>query len=161
LRYPAWSRGEVRVAKGNTVFDGTVVVVGAGVAGLVTAHLLAESGCDVVVVEKLETIGGLARSFTYDGGFVFDVGPHRFHTANPNVTAHLDRTLKGEATNFPRRSEVFFRETYYRWPLQPKNLVQLPYELAARAFVDLASNSFKKIEVDSFESYVLNQYGRT
>ena len=56
----------------NSVFSGPVVVVGAGVAGLVSAHLLAEAGADVVVIEKLDCLGGLARSVVYDDQFVFD-----------------------------------------------------------------------------------------
>ena len=35
-----------------------VVVVGAGVAGLVTAHRLAEAGCDVAVLEARDRVGG-------------------------------------------------------------------------------------------------------
>jgi protoporphyrinogen oxidase len=142
------------------VLDGTVVVVGAGVTGLVTAHLLAEAGSRVVVIEKDPLIGGLAKSWQYDG-FVFDVGPHRFHTANPNVAAYLDRVLQGEATAFPRLSEVYFRDQYYRWPLQPRNLLQLPPEVAGRAFLDLAANTFKNLPTETFEGYVVNQYGTT
>ena len=69
-----------------TVADGPVVIVGAGVSGLSLAQFLAEAGVEVVVVERLQEPGGLARSFRYEG-FVFDVGPHRFHTSNPHVTA--------------------------------------------------------------------------
>jgi protoporphyrinogen oxidase len=147
------------VAKAS-VFDGPVVVVGGGVAGLVTAHLLAESGAKVVVIEKFGNVGGLARSYYYDG-FIFDCGPHRFHTENPNVKAYLDRVLKGQATAFPRLSEVYFEGKYYRWPLHPKNLLQLPVPLAARSFVDLAINGYKKYGQGSFEEYVLRQYGPT
>ena len=150
-----WER---RVA--DTVFDGTVVVVGAGVAGLVSAHLLAEAGCDVVVIEKLDMLGGLARSYTYDG-FVFDVGPHRFHTANPNVATYLDRVLAGQSTAFPRLSEVYFRGQYYRWPLRPKNLTQLPKGMAVKAFKDLALNGLREHDPSTFEGYILAQYGQT
>lgn len=143
-----------------TVFDGPVVVVGGGVAGLVTAHLLAESGAQVVVVEKFERVGGLARSYVY-GDFVFDVGPHRFHTENPNIKAYLDRVLQGHATAFPRRSEVYFAGKYYRWPLHPKNLAQLPVPLALKSGVDLAVNGMKTYGNQSFEDYVLRQYGPT
>jgi protoporphyrinogen oxidase len=151
--------GEQGVSKAS-VFDGPVVVVGGGVAGLVTAHLLAESGVEVVVVEKFERVGGLARSYRYDG-FVFDCGPHRFHTENPNVKAYLDRVLQGHATAFPRKSEVYFEGQYYRWPLHPKNLVQLPPALAARSAVDLAVNGWKTYGSGTFEDYVLRQYGPT
>src|SRR5262245_47501580 len=103
-----------------SVFDGPVVVVGGGVAGLGTAHVLAESGAQVVVVERFSRVGGLARSYEYEG-FVFDCGPHRFHTENPNIKAYLDRVLGSEVTAFPRKSEVYFEGSYYRWPLHPKN----------------------------------------
>ena len=144
----------------NTVFDGHVVIVGGGVAGLISAHLLLEAGCQVTVIERGDTVGGLARSFQYDG-FAFDIGPHRFHTENPNVSAYLDRVIEGDGTMFPRRSEVYFMGKYYRWPLHPKNLLQLPKTLAAKAFVDLGLNNFREYEIDSFEQYVLRQYGPT
>lgn len=143
-----------------SVYDGPVVVVGGGVAGLVTAHLLAENGAKVVVIEKFPRVGGLARSFQYEG-FTFDLGPHRFHTENPNIKAYLDRVLNGEVTAFPRKSEVYFEGSYYRWPLHPKNLVQLPPALAAKSAFDLAVNGFKQYGSGTFEDYVLRQYGPT
>jgi protoporphyrinogen oxidase len=143
-----------------SVFDGPVVIVGGGVAGLVTAHLLAEHGAEVVVVEKFSRVGGLARSYEYEG-FVFDCGPHRFHTENPNIKAYIDRVLGSDVTAFPRKSEVFFEGKYYRWPLHPKNLIQLPVPLAMKSGVDLAINGMKKYDGNSFEDYVLRQYGPT
>lgn len=143
-----------------SVFEGPVVVVGAGVTGLVTAHLLAEAGAKVIVIERDQDIGGLAKSFVY-GDFVFDVGPHRFHTANPNISAYLDRVLQRHTTFFPRKSEVYFQGSYYRWPLHPKNLIQLPPGLAVKSFADLAVNGMKTYGNDNFEDYVLRQYGPT
>ncbi|MED5370852.1 MAG: FAD-dependent oxidoreductase [Myxococcota bacterium] len=146
----------------NNVHDGPVVIVGGGVTGLVSAQLLLEAGCEVVVIEREPLAGGLARSHRYEGGdWTFDIGPHRFHTENPNIKAYLDRVIKGECTLFPRCSEVYFQGKYYRWPLHPKNLLQLPKDMAAKAFVDLAVNNFRTYEVDTFEQYVLRQYGPT
>ena len=144
----------------STVFDGTVVIVGGGVAGLITAHLLTEAGCKVVVIEKLPIVGGLARSFHYDD-FTFDCGPHRFYTANPNVSNYLDRVIKRHSTFFPRKSEVFFKGKYYGWPLKPQNLAQLPPQLALKSFVDLTVNGFKEYGDLTFEDYILRQYGPT
>ena len=147
-----------------SVFSDPVVIVGAGVTGLLTAHLLAEAGVDVVVIEKLDDIGGLARSFRYGKPgeeFVFDCGPHRFDTNNPNVAAYLDRVLEGKTTYFPRKSEVYFKGSYYDWPIKPQNLVQLPPALAAKAFVDLSINGMKEYGEDNFENYILRQYGPT
>ncbi|NOY24910.1 MAG: NAD(P)-binding protein [Oligoflexia bacterium] len=144
-----------------SVFDAPVVVVGAGVAGLVSAHLLAEAGADVVVIEKLPMVGGLARSFVYDKQFVFDCGPHRFDTSNEHVKTYLDRLLGDNGTFFPRKSEVYFKGQYYGWPIKPQNLLQLPRDVAARAFLDLTLNGFKHYGEMSFEDYILRQYGPT
>ncbi|HWS49986.1 MAG TPA: phytoene desaturase family protein [Microbacterium sp.] len=51
-----------------------VVVIGAGVAGLATAGLLARDGHDVLVLEKNAAVGGRAGSIDR-GGFRFDTGP--------------------------------------------------------------------------------------
>ena len=50
------------------------VVVGAGVAGLVTAAQLAHRGYGVTVLEKQSMPGGRAAQATWDG-FTFDLGP--------------------------------------------------------------------------------------
>ena len=49
-------------------------MVGAGVAGLTAAALLAHHGYDVTVVEKTSGPGGRAAQTTWDG-FTFDLGP--------------------------------------------------------------------------------------
>ena len=100
-----------------------IVIVGGGVTGLVTAHILLERGQDVIVVEKLSTLGGLARSFKYDNGYVFDCGPHRFDVGNPNVKSYIERILKEDHTHYPRKSEVYFKGKYYGWPIKLKNLL--------------------------------------
>ncbi|MEV8250535.1 phytoene desaturase family protein [Microbacterium sp. NPDC076768] len=51
-----------------------VVVIGAGVAGLATAGLLARDGHEVVVLEKNGRVGGRAGTIERDG-FRFDSGP--------------------------------------------------------------------------------------
>jgi len=142
------------------IFERPVVIVGGGVSGLAMAHLLSESGVSVVVLERDAEIGGLAKSYRYDG-FVFDVGPHRFHTQDPHVNTWIHRVVAEEAILFPRLSEVYFQGRYFRWPLHPSQLIQLPPALAAKSGLDLAANTFRTYDIDSFESYVLRQYGPT
>lgn len=50
------------------------VVIGAGVAGLTAAALLARNGYATAVLEKAEAPGGRARQAVWDG-FTFDLGP--------------------------------------------------------------------------------------
>lgn len=51
-----------------------VVIIGAGIGGLATANLLAQSGYEVHVYEKNKQLGGRAGQFTKKG-FTFDTGP--------------------------------------------------------------------------------------
>ena len=52
-----------------------VVVIGAGFSGISAATHLAAHGFDVTVLEKNTSLGGRARSFITNNGFVFDMGP--------------------------------------------------------------------------------------
>ncbi|WP_017664708.1 1-hydroxycarotenoid 3,4-desaturase CrtD [Porphyrobacter sp. AAP82] len=57
--------------------NGRVVVIGAGIGGLVSAALLAARGCDVTVLEKEAWVGGKARRVAVDGAEI-DGGPTVF-----------------------------------------------------------------------------------
>src|SRR5690625_1765775 len=65
-----------------------VVIIGAGVAGLATAGLLAREGYDVTVLERHERIGGRAGVLERDG-FRFDTGPSWY--LMPEVFDHFFR----------------------------------------------------------------------
>lgn len=71
----------------------TVLIVGGGFGGLSAACYLADSGFDVTLLEKNETLGGLASTFTAEG-FQFDSGPTWYMM--PDVFArfftHFDRS---------------------------------------------------------------------
>ncbi|RZK36963.1 MAG: FAD-dependent oxidoreductase, partial [Pedobacter sp.] len=53
----------------------SVAVIGSGFSGLSTAAYLASAGYKVEVFEKNKDVGGRARQFKTDNGFVFDMGP--------------------------------------------------------------------------------------
>lgn len=59
-----------------TASGAQTVVVGGGLAGIVSARLLAENGQKVSLVEREDTCGGLLRSLSTDGEFTFDYGTH-------------------------------------------------------------------------------------
>ena len=52
----------------------TIAILGAGLTGLSAAWSLATRGHKVVVTERDATVGGLAKSVSYQG-FTFDIGP--------------------------------------------------------------------------------------
>ena len=66
-----------------------VVIVGAGLAGLVAARTLEAAGVDAVLLEGSDAPGGRVRSDVVDG-FVLDRGFQVLLTAYPELERHLD-----------------------------------------------------------------------
>jgi len=66
-----------------------VVIIGAGVAGLVAAKELAAQGKDVIVVEAAKQVGGRVQTDEYKG-FLLDRGFQVFIEAYPAVKRQLD-----------------------------------------------------------------------
>ncbi|MBN2492103.1 MAG: FAD-dependent oxidoreductase [Planctomycetes bacterium] len=142
-----------------------VVVLGAGLAGLSAAYHLARDGIRVTVLEKSDRVGGLARSYERDG-FTYDYGPHRFHTPNEDLAA-LIRDLLGDNLGVrDRQSRICMDGRFFDYPLKLDNLLRnLPIAVLLRSCADFLAVKLRSCFVtpaeDSFESWVLNRYGRT
>ncbi len=54
-----------------------VLVIGAGLAGLVAGAILAKKGAKVLVIDELSQLGGRARTLEKDG-FLIEYGPHAY-----------------------------------------------------------------------------------
>ncbi|MCI0562649.1 MAG: FAD-dependent oxidoreductase, partial [Nitrososphaera sp.] len=66
----------------KTMESADLVVIGGGLAGLVTAALVARSGKSVYLFEQSSSeIGGRARTLVHDG-YYFNQGPHAFYVAD-------------------------------------------------------------------------------
>jgi protoporphyrinogen oxidase len=135
-----------------------IVVVGAGVSGMTAAFLLVEAGHEVMVLEREDAVGGLARTFAY-GDFKFDIGPHRFHTDDPVVLDFLRGILKDNWSEIDRKSGVWMYGRYHDWPLRPSSVLKLPLPVMARAGLDLFRKS--RQQSDNFKDYILGMYGKT
>ncbi|MFC1735913.1 FAD-dependent oxidoreductase [Candidatus Hydrogenedentota bacterium] len=136
-----------------------IVIVGAGLAGLTLAAKLSEKGITPVLIERENAVGGLARSFSYENGATFDMGPHRFHTDDPKVQRFVERTLAEDHIFITRNSQLFVFGKYIPWPIALKSLFQLPPGLFIRSGIDLFLP--RKAKTDSFEDYVIEKYGKT
>ena len=69
--------------------DTDVIVVGGGLAGLVSAAQLAEAGADVTLLEREDETGGRVDTRTVDG-FTLDHGFQVLFTSYPAVSRELD-----------------------------------------------------------------------
>ncbi len=69
--------------------DAEVIVVGAGLAGLMCATTLQRSGVDVMVLDGADDVGGRIRTDVVDG-FLMDRGFQVLNPAYPAVQQHID-----------------------------------------------------------------------
>lgn len=136
-----------------------VAIVGAGLAGLTLASKLSERGITPILIERENAVGGLARSFTYANGATYDIGPHRFHTDDPEVQKFVEDTLAEDHIIIERNSQLFLFDKYLPWPMTLKSVLALPPHLLIRSGLDLFIP--RKAKTESFEDYIIEKYGRT
>lgn len=73
-----------------------VVIIGAGLTGLVTAHYLLKSGISVKIVEKNNRPGGVIQTIKEDG-FTIEAGPNTGVVSHPEIV-ELFEDLKDDCT---------------------------------------------------------------
>lgn len=61
-----------------------IVIIGAGITGLTTAHYLNKSGADFIVLEKSDTYGGVIQT-KKENSFVYEAGPNTGVLATPEM----------------------------------------------------------------------------
>ena len=137
------------------------VVVGGGPAGLTAAYELTKFGHRPVVFEKLDTVGGLARTANYKG-FHFDMGGHRFFTKVPEVQKMWQEVLPDDFLRRPRLSRIYYRGKFFNYPLKPFNALRglglLQSILVILSY--LRWHFFPYRREDTFEQWVTNRFGR-
>ena len=142
-----------------------VVVLGAGLAGLAAAVRAAREGCDVVVLEAADEIGGMARS-VHAGGWALDHGPHRFWSRDEHVLALAREMLDGECVESERRSQILLLGRAFDYPLRPADACsKLPARVLARAAAEWvferARQALRPTPDRDFEDWVVKRFGRT
>lgn len=103
-----------------------VIILGGGVCGLAAAYeyLGKTPSHSVLLLEKEERLGGLARSLTL-GDQVADMGPHRLHTAIPEVREFLLRYAEKELETVKRKSAMYLRGRWIDYPPKPLEILRV------------------------------------
>jgi protoporphyrinogen oxidase len=143
--------------------DADFVVLGGGLAGLTFALEAARRGRRVAVLESGEQVGGLARTLTF-GGYRFDIGGHRYHSAWPEITDWVLDVLGGNMQEVQRRSSIRLDGRCVDYPLRFPNLLGAfsPWQ-ATRVLSSylgaLVPRSRGHADA-SFEAWVVRRFGR-
>lgn len=116
------------------------IIVGAGLSGATIARLFAESGRDVILMDKRDTIGGNAYDFVDENEIMVQpYGPHIFHTSDKEVFDFLSRFT--EWTKYEHKVLAKVRKD---------KLVPVPFNLYAieKCFPKDKAERIKKILID-------------
>lgn len=134
-----------------------IAILGAGIAGLSSGWLLKQRGIEFKVFEKQSYVGGLARSFVWNG-FYCDFAAHRLFTTDENVLHELLKLVP--MGRHVRRSKIYLRGHWLRDPL---DVLELSTRLSISERINILWTYLfrpKNLPEDCFESYVLKRYGK-
>jgi protoporphyrinogen oxidase len=137
------------------------LIIGAGPAGLTTAHSLVKAGRNVVVVEQdPQYVGGISRTVNYKG-FLFDIGGHRFFSKSKEIVDLWNEILPDDFIERPRLSRIFYRGKFYTYPLKAfEALANLGLFQSALCVASFAYAKAFPIEAPkTFHQWVRNQFG--
>ncbi|MGQ0432033.1 MAG: NAD(P)/FAD-dependent oxidoreductase [Microthrixaceae bacterium] len=140
---------------------GSVVIVGAGPAGLTAAYELGKRGATATVVESDDVVGGISRTVVRDG-YRFDIGGHRFFTKVPEVEALWHEILPDDEFLLrERKSRIYYRGKFYDYPIRPLNALRnLGLVEAVRCVLSfLWVRVHPPKDTSTLEGYVAANYG--
>jgi protoporphyrinogen oxidase len=140
---------------------GSIVIIGAGPAGLTAAYELSRSGAASTVLEADDMVGGISRTVQRDK-WRFDIGGHRFFTKVKRVDDFWHEILhEDEFMLRPRKSRVFYRGKFYDYPLRLGNALRNlgPVEAVRCGLSFLWVRVRPPEDQSTLEGYIVANYG--
>lgn len=141
------------------------VILGAGVAGLSFAWKMAKEGKKVLVLEKEEQIGGLAKSVVLKDKFIVDYCAHRFHTANKELLTTILSLKYLRMHKVKKKTRIYMFGKYLWYPFELPNLLRaMPVLHALGCSFDFVLNVIKQrikpITVVTYKDWFIRIYGK-
>jgi protoporphyrinogen oxidase len=139
----------------------SVVIIGAGPAGLTAAYMLTKEGVASTVLEADSVVGGISRTVERDG-WRFDIGGHRFFTkVTPVDELWFEILGEDEFLQRPRMSRILYRGKLYDYPLVPMNaLTNLGPVEASRCIASYAAARIRPPkDQTNFEGFLVARFG--
>ena len=139
----------------------TAVVVGGGIAGILSAILLKKKFEEVYLIEKGKTLGGLLKSYRNQDGIEFDYGTHFLReTGIPQLDAILFEKINPETwltLNFLKAGNFFQSQLNEKSPFI--NSTFLSEELYHKGMIQLLNCVEPKTNYENLEEQLNDIFG--
>ncbi|WP_163995832.1 protoporphyrinogen/coproporphyrinogen oxidase [Pyxidicoccus caerfyrddinensis] len=139
-----------------------IVILGAGLAGLSTAHFLRKPWR---LIEKSDRVGGLIKTEVIDGCY-FDPTGHWLHLRDPEIQKLVNTVwLPEQMVRIQRKAGIYSRGVFTRFPYQV-NTHGLPPDVVAENLVGYVEaiygekgRALREREPKNFEEFILRYMG--
>ncbi|MCB9060488.1 MAG: FAD-dependent oxidoreductase [Halobacteriovoraceae bacterium] len=137
----------------------SILILGAGPAGLVAALKLSQNDYEVKLIEKSKTVGGMCKSLFIEDSIV-DLGPHRFFSKSQEVNELWKEFAREDLIAVNRLTRIFYRQKFYDYPLRIFSaLKKLGIYTSFQCFFSILKSKICPRKVESFEDWGINNFG--
>lgn len=143
----------------------TVVILGAGPAGLAAAYTAQKAGHKVIVIEKSDIAGGKGGSRQWKD-FIVDFGPHAYHAMTKEITDLIEEHGGGELMDLKIHQRLYITDKPMSYPFNLKEAAtKFSPWLNFRILWDYGwvkvKSMFVRLPQNSFKQYGIANFGRT
>lgn len=141
-----------------------LVIVGGGPSGLAAANEANKFGARLTVIERLDRVGGLARTVEFNENR-FDIGPHRFFTKNNEIENLFHTVVGDDVVRVHRLTRIFYNGKYFNYPLTPAStLLNVGVRESSAALASYGRSRLGRLiapaPIETFEDWVAANFGR-
>ncbi len=138
----------------------TVVIIGAGLAGLTAGRALKTAGVDYLILEAGDRLGGLCRTEVVDG-FTFDYTGHLLHLKEGDSKDLILELVGDRLVEHTRRASVYVEGVFVDYPIQA-HFGKLPAPFAGQCLEELLDAANQEVSGEMFfDQWAVKRFGKT
>ena len=140
----------------------TIHIIGAGPAGMAASYYANKNNLNSIIYESSDAVGGNCKTLK-EGNFLFDLGAHRLHDKNYEVTSAIKELLDKDLLEVNSPSKIFSEGRFLNFPLQITDILfKLDFQTKSKIIFENIMNKFSaNISFNTFEDLAYKNYGKT
>ena len=136
-------------------------ILGGGVTGLTLAYELLKKGQNVEIIERSNSVGGLAKTFIWKGRNI-DLGPHIYHTPDKDIQDYWESEFKNLFHNREHWSKNLKNGKYFDYPISKEFIDNLPIATKNKIYKELENcNETDLLKAKNYYEYIQALAGKT